>query len=1471
MTPSGLLREGGLSAKGSRVVLVGTGSHAPQSTLPEVPSASTTVRDLAHELLKRCGLAEANLRVLVDPKEPATIARVLTEAADQCEEVLLVYYVGHGLIGPNGELHLATRATEDLFHGTAAYQALPFSALRDAVASSRAQCVIVVLDCCFSGRAPGWAGSAAGSPFELSNVHGGYLLASAERLGAALAPTGQRHTAFTGELIRLLRAGDPAGPPVLTLDHVYRHLVRVLPGMGIPQPRRQSSDRAGDLVLAPNPAYRPPDPSQRSGRTTPQSDSGRDQESPYRGLQAFGPADAAYFHGRARLTDDLVRHLGERLDRPGPLMVVGPSGSGKSSVLRAGLLPALARDALPGSAGWPVLALTPGARPLASLADKLATAAGTDPGRLLAELGSNPARAASACLQVLQHQAGGSRLVLLVDQFEEVFTRCAGERDRQQFVDSLCRAATLESGNATQATLVVVGLRADFYGHCAAYTDLVTALQDGQTVVGPMNRDELRDAIVKPAEAAGLALETGLVDRLLHDLGTGTASSGAAGRLPLLAHALLTTWQHREGRLLTLAGYQATGGIHHALARTAESVFTSLDQAGQQACRRLLLRMVVVGRGTEDVRRPARLDEIYHEPFASEPAATGTVLELLGEQRLVTSDEDTIEVTHEALLVHWPRLRGWIDADRAGLLVRQRLSDTAREWDETRREPSALYAGAQLVAAREWAADERHAFDLTPSERAFLEASERRERSRRRRIRQIVAALTALLLLATSASVIAYVQRGEALHERQIAVARGLVDAARSSVEDRPDIAMLLAVEAMRTSPDLESRSLALDVLQQTPDIKAVVQTAFDESALRNIVAAPDGHTLMLAGEEGLLLWDVTKRRLTQAPVSIHVGPVGRVVSVMANSRVAVAHQDRIQVLDLSSGRSSAFTVASPNDAIWAIEAHPSRQLIAWGARSGAIGISDVAGRHRQQVLQRSGPQVLRVRFSPDGRTLATGDASGAITLWDVDAGTKRSVLQPYPDSSSVIQEMAFLPGSDQILATLSRGSGRIRFWDADSGRSLGGLMEGDQEVDTGFSTFTFSSDGRRMAAANVDGGIELWNAVTRSERVGQPLTHEGQRPIALGFTADSQALAMAGSDGLVILWDLSKRQPPVPVHGVGPGWLSTSADGSRMVAVGRNGTWTWDLTKQPPTATQLGLRASGQSHIVALSADGALLAVAGWDSAKGSTVEIHNVRSGKALGPPFEVAGPSSAVMDMAFSWDAGTLITAAADQTIRFWDVKTRTSLGPPRAVADSAALSPLPDGTLLVGEKRTTVWDIRRQRPLGPPSWPGQHHKTVADREGSVLAVPSSNDDGAIIFWDIQHGRELARTPKTDDSVDALAFSPDGDVIVATDSNPRSQQGKVRFWDVRSGRQLGGTISTSLPRALAMTPDGKRLILYTAGGALTTIDSVQWSADTDALGTRLCQVAGRNLTTKEWSRFLPDDEYRSTCQQWPIPSSP
>ncbi|GHH42480.1 WD40 repeat protein [Streptomyces umbrinus] len=1470
MTSPALRREGGLSAKGTRVVLVGTGSHAPESALPEVPSAPTTVRDLAHALLEQCGLAEANLRVLVDPKEPATIARVLTTEADQCEDVLLVYYVGHGLIGPNGELHLATRATENLFHGTAAYQALPFSALRDAVASSRAQCVVVVLDCCFSGRAPGWAGSAAGSAFELSNVHGGYLLASAERLGAALAPTGQRHTAFTGELIRLLRTGDPAGPPVLTLDHIYRQLVRVLPGLGIPQPRRQSSDRAGDLVLGLNPAYRPPDPSERPGRTTPQPESDRDQESPYRGLQAFMPADAAYFHGRARLTDDLVRQLGNRLERPGLLMVVGPSGSGKSSVLRAGLLPALARDALPGSAGWPVLALTPGVLPLTSLAAKLATAAGTDPGRLLAELGSNPSRAASACWQVLQHQTDGSRLVLLVDQFEEVFTRCASERDRQQFVDALCAAATPESGNATQATLVVLGLRADFYGHCAAYPDLVTALQDGQTVVGPMNRGELSDAIVKPAEAAGLALESGLVDRLLHDLGTGTASSGAAGRLPLLSHALLTTWQHREGRLLTLAGYQATGGIHHALARTAESVFTSLDQAGQQACRRLLLRMVAVGRGTEDVRRPVRLDEIYHEPFASEPAATGTVLELLGEQRLITSDEDTVEVTHEALLVHWPRLRGWIDADRAGLLVRQRLSDTTREWDEARREPSMLYAGAQLAAAREWAADERHALHLTPSERAFLEASDRRERRRRLRIRQIVAALTALLLLATSASVIAYVQRGEALHERQIAVARGLVDVARSSVDDRPDLAMLLAVEAMRTSSDFESRGLALDVLQRTQDIHAVVQTAFDESALRSIVAAPDRRTLMLAGEDGLLLWDVARRRLTQAPVSLHVGPVGRVVSVMANSRVAVAHQDSIQVLDLSNGRSSAFKVTSPSDAIWAVEAHPSRQLIAWGARSGAIGISDAAGRHRPQVLQRSGPQILRVRFSPDGRTLATGDASGAVTFWDVDAGTKRSVFRPYPDSSGAIQEMAFRPGSDQILATLSRGSGRIRFWDADSGRSLGGLMEDDQEVDTGFSTFTFSGDGHWIAASNVDGGIELWDAVTRSERIGQPLTHEGQRPIALGFTVDSKALAMAGSDGLVILWDLSQRQAPVPVHGVGPGRVSTSADGSRMVAVGRNGTWTWDLTKSPPTATELGPRATGQSGTVALSSDGALLAVATEDSAKGFMVEIQSVRTGEALGLPLEVAGPSSGVIDMAFSWDARTLITAGADQTIRFWDVKTHEPLGPSRAVVNSAALSPLPDGTLLVGENRATVWDIGRQRPLGSPPWPGQHHKTVADPEGRILAVPSSNGDGSIVFWDIQHKRELARTPMTDDSVDALAFSPDGDVVVATDSNPRSQRGNVRFWDVRSGRQLGGTISTSLPQALAMTPDGKRLVLYAGGGTLTTIDSVRWSADEGALGARLCQVAGRDLTTKEWSRFLPDGEYHSTCQQWPaLPS--
>ncbi|MGH3847115.1 MAG: protein kinase domain-containing protein, partial [Pseudonocardiaceae bacterium] len=396
---------------------------------------------------------------------------------------------------------------------------------------------------------------------------------------------------------------------------------------------------------------------------------------PYPGLTAFGPAEAGWFFGRDLVTAEVVARLDERLAGGGLLAVVAASGAGKSSLLAAGVIPALARGAVSGSRVWPVVATTPGGSPLGTLLERVAEETGADP----AVVAGDPDRFAAFLGEAVaiytgkpQETQSCARIVLIIDQFEEIFTDCHEEAERRAFIAALGVAAQ------RAVALVVLGVRADFYGQCLAYPVLLTALQS-PVAVGPMSAEQLREVITRPAEVEGWDVEPGLAELLLRDLGvdqdTGAASYDP-GALPLLAHALRATWQQRDGVMLTVAGYQRTGGIRQALASTAERAHSRLSPVEQQIARQVLLRLVNISDqdGSGDTRRRlprARLVEAL--PLRESADAVDTVLQILGQARLLSFDTDrdvgSVEITHEALLNAWPRLRQWIDTDRAGNLI----------------------------------------------------------------------------------------------------------------------------------------------------------------------------------------------------------------------------------------------------------------------------------------------------------------------------------------------------------------------------------------------------------------------------------------------------------------------------------------------------------------------------------------------------------------------------------------------------------------------------------------------------------------------------------------------------------------------------------------------------------------------------------------------------------------------------------
>ena len=570
---------------------------------------------------------------------------------------------------------------------------------------------------------------------------------------------------------------------------------------------------------------------------------------PFKGLRHFEDADAGIFCGR----EPIVARLAERLRKTTFLALIGASGTGKSSILRAGLLPLLRR-------GAPDLALflvTPGERPLASLARGLARRLGEVSADTLVAALSADAHGLARHLLSLR-----SKSVLVVDQFEEIFTVCRDPFEREAFIDNLIAAA--ESGS----TSCVVALRADFYGHCADYPSLRDAVSRAQEYLGPMSRADLRRAIEVPAAVGGCTLEPGLTDVLLHDVGD------EPGALPLLSHALLETWERRDRTVLTLEGYSRSGGVRGAIARTAESVFERFASDEQTVAKDIFLRLVELGDGTQDTRRRTSL----HELTAAQPALASRVLRTLTEARLVTVGEDTVDVAHEALIREWPRLREWLAEDRDALTTHREITRAALEWVRLGRDPGALYRGVRLGRALELTAE--RPTTLNAGERTFLDASrqlsdrEARERDdtvRRLRRRAMYLAIALLFLVGSVTAAAFFAERARASSDLAVAeqqramieMARnagatvgGRLDRIRSSLASQQLLATLSEEAALaRADPSRGDVGLLLTTLQRAagPDAGVLIMTEYRRARLVAISANADAESLRVRAAQAAL------------------------------------------------------------------------------------------------------------------------------------------------------------------------------------------------------------------------------------------------------------------------------------------------------------------------------------------------------------------------------------------------------------------------------------------------------------------------------------------------------------------------------------------------------------------------------------------------------------------------------------------
>jgi len=1222
-------------------------------------------------------------------------------------------------------------------------------------------------------------------------------------------------------------------------------------------------------------------------------------DSPYRGLARFEPEDARWFFGREDIAERLAElaESGLALSADGepreprhwsgsadglPLVLVGASGSGKSSLLRAGLIPRLA---------GPSIILDPTA------------ASGPALRARLAELTASRGSASSYELAIAERPA------VIVDQFEAVFTHWQDEAEQRAFIAELCEFA--------RSSLVVIALRADFYEYALRHPALAKALQARQVVLGSMTADQVQRAITEPARIARLDVEDGLVRLLLRDLappadasaageldghqangyqpgtngrgsadfsrdisapaasstGNGNSASsqqGAyeAGQLPLLSHAMLATWRNSHGGVLTIADYLASGGIREALVRTAEGAYSALPPDEQQLARRLFLRLVQLADNAPPTRAIVELGEL--RGWGGENA--DHALSRFVDERLITVDANTAQITHDALLTEWPRLRSWIDAGRDDLRARQRISEAARAWRDAGRETAALWRGSQLALARDWIFDEEKRSSLGALASEFVnaaiaenEARERADRSRARRLQRLVAALTVLLVAVCGLAAYAFQQRQTAATARDDANSREMaVEAGQVRSLDAP-VAAQLSVAAYRTA---QTPQAVASLIESTgsPSAERILDSA---GVVQSVSLTPDHKVLAVAAADGSLrLWNVAR--------SGHPVPMGG----------PLAHD---------SADPLYTTAFSPNGDILAA-AGAGRSISLWNVTDPAHPV--LLGKPL------TGPTntIYSVAFSPDGRTLVAGSADDTARLWNVSDPAHPVVLgKPLTGATGYIESVAFAPGGTMLA--LGSADGTVRLWNVASlvhPVPAGRPLTGPGNIVTAVA---FSPNGHLLAAASQDDKVWLWKIGPHGAAADGTLTSATDWVNAVAFSPDGTELAAGTSDASVLVWNVADRalittlphpQPVTSLVWDGPGRLAAGdADGTVSL---------WQI---PPPVLLTG----SPAYDAVYSPDGKLLAVSSQDTLQLWSATGHQQLAAQPVPGTFVNAvefSPNARVLaatygdgmfqlwstagghlvplgrpvrasatgmteTVAFSPNGQLVATGGDDGTLRLWSVRDPAR---PQLLAtehDSGTyvfgVAFSPDGKVVAAasaDNLTRLWDVADParpellgRPLGGPS---SYAISVAfSPDGNLLAVGAA--DKTVRLWDVADPArpQAVGAPLTGPTgyVYGVAFSANGKTLAAAVTD-----GTVWLWNVATPAHPDVLATLTGPNghvySVDFAPAGSELAAASADGTVRL-----WNTNPAAADGAVCAGAGQSITRQEWATYAPGISYQPPCR--------
>jgi WD40 repeat protein/class 3 adenylate cyclase len=1182
---------------------------------------------------------------------------------------------------------------------------------------------------------------------------------------------------------------------------------------------------------------------------------------PYKGLRAFEETDAVDFFGREELVEQLVK----RLSQTRFLAVVGPSGSGKSSAVRAGLLPAIRRGAIPASEGWRITDMFPGAHPLDGLEAALLRAAPDPPASLMDQLERDEHGLHRAVLRLLP--SDGSELVLVIDQFEEVFTLVEDEAVRAHFLGSLEAAA-----NDPRSRLrVVATLRADFYDRPLMYRGFAELFKSRVEAVIPLSAEQVERAISGPANRVDVSLEPGLVAAMLADV------AEEPGALPLLEYALTELFERRDGRVLFLEAYREIGGVSGALGRRAEELFAELDDDGEEAARQLFLRLVALGEGTEDTRRRAPRSEIASLDIDQDEMTT--VIDTFGASRQLSFDRDartgapTIELAHEAILTAWPRLYRWIDVAREDLRTERRLAASTGDWIEADQDPSFLLAGSRLEQAESWQAESGVA--ATPEEREYIAAS-RAERDRRqaeevareahernlerrsvRRLRAIVAVLTVAALVAAGLTVFATGQQREAQAQERNATARELASASVANLEVDPERSILLALEAIDVTRSADGTALpeaeealhraviasrlvltvqgiggtvdwspegvfvtegpentgTIDLRDATTGDSVRSWTGHENSDVNDVRFSPDGSMLATTGDDGLLkMWDPQTGELI-ASVSGTTGSVGQ--SFDADGGLVAAawpEDDTVRVADAATG-TIVRTFEGLDTFVFDTALSPDgSRLVVASADVDVATVFDV--RTGDVVFELPGHtySVNSVSWSPNGRWIATGAGDSSVRVWDASTGELQERLLGH---AGVVTTVDWSPDSRRIVSGGSDGTARV--WELEMHRTQGTVeVEGRQvyllsaeQTQSGLFA-AFSPDGERVITGDVGiAAVKIWDLSLQGDAEVFNAETDYLAPVDVAYLPDGQ-IAASHDRGSVAIWEVG-GDATTPVTTLGP------ATGSEEPVL-----------------------------LVAPTPDGELVAMVRNIS---PVVSVWNVETGTLA---FEVDVRNDVTTSIDWSPDGRYLAVGGYDGSLHVLDADNdghRTLVGSEPDPDVLQALAFAPDGRTIA----TSTFNQPQPDTMHVSIWDWRAGKVVQtlDAVGATsLAFDGPGERLAIGFfggtveirdtstWEVERSFGAGSV-----TVMNVVFSPDGRMLAIG-----GEDAAIRLFDTHADTGAQRLVLRGhefLVSGLDFSPDGRRLASATPDGVVRV-----WALDLD----ELIEIAEAELT-----RELTDDECR------------